>query len=527
MVAYVWDGGRVYTSHQEFAGVGKIEQVDDASEDGAPGTLNGQSFHATHIAGTYAAKGAVNAGKGMAPEATIKAYVWTNDIQELNGAGFNGALTSNQSYGSNANTVPDWTFGSYIVNCVNYDLITNGYEYLLPVTSAGNNGAASNNGDNAEPLNGNSAYDKLTFLKVVKNNLVAANGANPVYDANGNVTSFVINGTSSEGPTDDLRIKPDITGIGTSVTSCVDAGDNLYNTFSGTSMAAPTIAGTMLLIQQYYNSINSTFMKGNSLKGLVLHTAIDGDGTVGPDAKAGWGLINGKESANIITNNGTTSLLSELTLNNSDSYSTVIASNGTEPLKVSISWFDVGNNSVVDNGSGGANSGVKALINDLDLRVTQGTNTYYPWRLTDVDANANDGDNDRDPYERVDIMNPAAGNYNISVTHKGTLVNTENYTLIISGATAVNLSTNEFTTEQFNIYPNPTQDVLSVNFTNAKKNIQIEVIDIQGRRVLNKTFVNTSNKFSEALNIENISDGIYILSINNGGTISNKRIVKK
>ena len=529
MVAYVWDGGRVFTAHQEFNTANKIEQVDDADEDGDSRELNGQSFHATHITVTFAARGANPAGKGMAPQATIKAYIWTDDLNEINSAGFNGALVSNQSYGLNANTIPDWVFGAYISQCVNYDLIINGYEYFLPVTSAGNNGSASNDDDNTEPLNGNSAYDKLSFLKIIKNNLVVANGANPSFDANGNVTSFSINSTSSEGPTNDLRIKPDITGIETSVTSCVDSATDHYNTFTGTSMASPTVAGTLLLVQQYFNGIHGQFMKANSLKGVALHTAIDGDGTEGPDAKAGWGLINGRGIANIINNNGSTTLLQERSLANGASYSTTVASDGTEPLKASISWLDVGDASVAYNGATtGTNNGPKALINDLDLRVTQETNTYYPWRLTDVDANANDGDNDRDPFERVDIMNPVAGNYDITVTHKGALVNPESYTLIVSGATAVSLSTNEFSKDdEFHIYPNPTQDILNVNFTNAKNNIKISLIDIQGRQVLNKNYSNKSNQFSKQLNIENLSDGIYILSINNGRTISNKRIIKK
>ena len=471
MVTYVWDGGRVLLTHQEFAGVNKIEQVDDATEEGNAGSLNAQSFHATHVSGTLAAIGASPLAKGMVPEASIKAYGWTNDLSEINTASFNGALLTNQSYGLDGSTIPDWVFGSYIARCVWYDLITNAYEYYLPITSAGNNGEASRDWYNAAPLNGNTAYDKLSGFGLIKNNLIVANGANPVYDANGNVTSFTINPSSSEGPTDDLRIKPDITGIGTNVMSCTDATTDDYTTFSGTSMASPTVAGTLLLIQQYHYSVNNQFMKACSLKGAALHTAIDGDGTVGPDTKAGWGLINGKGITNIIANNGTTTLLEERSLINNASYSTAVSLDGTQPLKVSISWADAGDQDLVYDGASGANNGPKVLINDLDLRVTQGANTYYPWRLTDVDANANDGDNDRDPYERVDIMNPAAGNYNISVTHKGTLVNTENYTLIISGATAVNLSTNEFTTEQFNIYPNPTQDVLNVNFTNAKKNI--------------------------------------------------------
>src|SRR5690606_17295542 len=96
-----------------------------------------------------------------------------------------------------------------------------------------------------------------------------------------------------QGPTDDLRIKPDITGNGQVIFSTYDAHDSAYGNMQGTSMSAPNVSGSLLLLQQYANSINGFFMKAATLKGLVLHTADDA-GPTGPDAIWGWGLMNSK-----------------------------------------------------------------------------------------------------------------------------------------------------------------------------------------------------------------------------------------
>ncbi len=60
----------------------------------------------------------------------------------------------------------------------------------------------------------------------------------------GQMSSF-----SSWGTTSDLRLVPDITGIGGDVYSCYDNGQ--YGVMSGTSMSAPQIAGVSALVMQY------------------------------------------------------------------------------------------------------------------------------------------------------------------------------------------------------------------------------------------------------------------------------------
>ena len=73
--------------------------------------------------------------------------------------------------------------------------------------------------------------------------------------------SVTINSGSSEGPTDDLRIKPDITGNGTGVYSTYENSDTAYNSISGTSMASPLVAGIAALVLSQYPKLSAAELK--------------------------------------------------------------------------------------------------------------------------------------------------------------------------------------------------------------------------------------------------------------------------
>lgn len=423
MTAHVWDGGATRVTHQEFDGPGGNNRV--TINDGAT-TLNGNSFHAQHVTGTIVASGVQAAAKGMAPRAQALTHDWNNDLAEATTEAANGMLVSNHSYGYRASLVPDWYFGAYLAESRDWDNLLYNSPYYLMVVAAGNDG--NDNSSNGAPLNGSSAYDKLTGHSTAKNNMVVANGQDANVATDGTLNSVVINSSSSEGPTDDLRIKPDITGNGTGVYSTYDNADNAYNSISGTSMASPNVAGTLLLLQQHYNNVNGNYMRSSTLKGLALHTADDA-GTSGPDVIFGWGLMNAKRAAEAISNNGNGAVIDELTLSPGQSYTTTVNADGINPLMASISWTDPAG--TANNGT--TNLTTPVLVNDLDIRVSNGT-TYSPYRLTSITSN-NKGDNSVDPYERVDISG-ASGSYTITVTHKGSLSGgSQNFSLVVTGVT--------------------------------------------------------------------------------------------
>ena len=428
MTAYVWDGGGTRITHQEFDGAGGTNRV--SIIDGS--TLNSNSFHAQHVTGTIVASGVQANAKGMAPHAQAKTADWNNDKAEATAEVSNGMLVSNHSYGFAFRNqfgqvqLPQHYFGGYIDESRDWDeIMFNAPNYLM-VVAAGNDG--NDNTANNNPTGG-AGWDKLTGHSTSKNNLVVANAQDANIDANGNLISVSINSSSSEGPTDDMRIKPDITGNGTSVYSTYDNSDTAYNSISGTSMASPNVTGSLVLLQQHYKNLNTgSFMKAATLKGLALHTADDA-GVNGPDAVFGWGLLNAKRAAETISKNGNESKIEELTLNSGQTYTINVDSDGTSPLMASISWTDragVSNTTV--------NSTTPVLVNDLDIRVTKSGTTHLPYKLTSPTTSAQQ-DNNVDPYERVDVTG-ASGTYTITVTHKGSLTGgSQNFSLIITGLT--------------------------------------------------------------------------------------------
>jgi subtilisin-like proprotein convertase family protein len=417
-----WDGGNVRTTHNAFGG--RVTVVDDPA--------NAMTIsHATHVCGTLVAGPSPGTVKGMAWQANARTFNWTDDDAEAISEAQLGMLVSNHSYGtpitSNGATIPASFVGSYSGDAAIWDDIAYNAPYFLAVMSAGNDG---DNENNAEPLS--YGFDKLVGNKTAKNNLVVASCADVAVANDGSVNPANINISdfSSEGPTDDLRIKPDITGNGENLTSTNNTSNTSTLAISGTSMASPNVAGTLILVQQHYKNVTNSFMRAATLKGLACNTADDA-GETGPDPIFGWGLLNAKKAVETINNNGLSSWISEENLNNNQVYSMTVNSPGGIPLMASITWTDVPGESQ----NLFANDPTPALVNDLDIRITRNNTTSFPWRLIDPASPAiRLEDNAVDNVEQVKIDSPTAGQYTITVSHKRNLVTgNQKYSLVITG----------------------------------------------------------------------------------------------
>lgn len=417
MVAGIWDGGRVRETHQLIGG--RSTQVDGTSA---------ISDHSTHVAGTMVGTGDVASGsaKGMAPLATLVAYSFNNDEAEITAAAANGLLVSNHSYGIQASGQPLWYCGYYDSNARDLDEIVYNAPFFLPVCSAGNDRQSGAN-------TGDGGYDYLTDKSVAKNNIVCA-ATNEVLNYTG-PASVVMSNFSSWGPTDDGRIKPDLSAKGVNMLSSTGVSNTSYANFSGTSMATPNISGSLVLLQQHYNNINGNFMLSSTLRGLALHTADEAGTTVGPDYRFGWGLLNTERAVEVITNNGNTSEIREISLTQGQTYTLEVQSDNINDLMASITWTDPAG---VVPPAGVEDAFIPALVNDLDIRVTEvggGGTVFAPWKLdpNNFSAAATTGDNIVDNIEKVEI-DGASGRYTIEVTHKGTLTNAaQTFSLIVTG----------------------------------------------------------------------------------------------
>lgn len=515
----VWDGGWVLKTHVEFnSPTSRVDTPDNLAI--TPET----NFHATHVAGTIASAGIVPSSKGMAPKSNIKSYDWSGDLTEaMIEASQNGLLISNHSYGvpiyteGNVLNVPIWYMGCYNDTAVAWDQLAYTYPYYLMVASAGNSGA-----DFYEGGLGSGGYDKLTGNKNSKNNLVIANANPSVHPISGAITALVINVGSSQGPTDDGRIKPDIAADGTNVYSTFNTNDNAYDSISGTSMASPVVSGSLTLLQEHYNNLNANFMKSATLRGLACHTALDDANIPGPDTRFGWGLLDTQAAANAITgNNNGSALILESTLTSGQTFTYTFNASSTETLKATICWTDPAGSSR----NGQLNSPTPVLVNDLDLRVSNSSQTFLPWKydLSNLDGGAIKGDNLVDNLERIDVVSPVAGQYTITVSHKGTLTSgSQAFSLILTGGNLV-LNTNDVALQEAKIWPNPAKDVLNVYIPSLQDNAIITIYDIHGRTVYTQEIQN--QELNHSINTSNFSSGVYFLNILSGTSSLNKKII--
>ncbi|HMK07245.1 MAG TPA: S8 family serine peptidase, partial [Flavobacterium sp.] len=414
MVTALWDAGSGLVTHQLFGG--RIHTMDDC-----PSTHP----HATHVAGTIIGSDLFQGGhaRGMAFKANLNSYDWDNDDSEVATAAASGLLLSNHSYGYSAFSIQDYQWGKYDSKSRNYDDIMFNAPYYQFVCAAGNSRGSFNMNKNG--------YDLLSGMGLAKNGITVAAVAE-VLNYTG-PASVQMSPTSSWGPADDGRIKPDICAKGMNTFSAIDSSNSSYEYLSGTSMAAPSVDGTLLLLQQYFNQVSGTFMRASTLKALMIHTADETGLNPGPDYSFGWGLINAEKAANVITEKGLESYILENTLTQNDTFSIDVNAIGAEPLIATLCWTDPKGSLHSLN----VDDATPDLVNDLDIRITQDGSTFYPWKLSRANPTnaAVKGDNIVDNVERSEIANPT-GNYTITVSHKGSLQNgLQKYSLIVSGIT--------------------------------------------------------------------------------------------
>ncbi|MEP1094086.1 MAG: S8 family serine peptidase [Cyclobacteriaceae bacterium] len=431
MIIGVWEIGSPDPAHPEFQG--RLIVKDAAGE---------VSDHATHVSGTLMAGGVDSDARGMAYEAIAHAYSHSNDLSEIAVAAADGLLVSSHSYGKSAgwnssgnwlgdeeiSDVEDWKFGIYNEAAAAVDQIAFLAPYYLLVRSAGNE--RGEDGTSEFPPDG--PYDSMTGEAIAKNILTVGN-VNPLKPVPVEKEDFLLSNSSSWGPSDDGRIKPDLVAPGVNIHSASTDSDG-YDLKSGTSMSTPVVAGNSLLLQQLHNRLYASYMKAATLKGILLHTTIDAGSFDGPDYSFGYGFLNANLAARTISEKGHLTTIEENTMIEGQSFTTqfeVVDPN--TPLVVSISWTDPAGDPI----SGAVLDPVELnLVNDLDLRVTDPlSKVELPWRLDPFNPTgaATKGDNFRDNYEKIEIKNPSAGTYSISISHKSQLMNgKQDYTLVIT-----------------------------------------------------------------------------------------------
>ncbi|WP_319502624.1 S8 family serine peptidase [uncultured Draconibacterium sp.] len=450
----LWDGGAVLATHQEFQ-----------SPNGSRITMRDLdvplSDHSTHISGTMIAMGNKPEAKGMAGQALIKGWDLNNDIAEMASAAADGIKISNHSYGPlcgwyynaqnenwywygdpNISAIEDYEFGFYSDASADLDYIAQLAPYYLIVKSAGND---RNDGpettvshyvwdgnwilvnDERDPDGGDDGYDCLSPVAVAKNILTIG-----AVDDTQNMTNF-----SGFGPTDDGRIKPDLVSNGVDVYSSISSTISSYDTYTGTSMSTAAATGAGALLLQLQNLLRpGVKLRSSTLKSILIHSA--GDlGNPGPDYSFGWGLINIKAAADIMydnSNNQSKNIYEEV-LNEGEEITIPVKTAGDTPyLKATICWTDPAGQA----SSPALNQRTSKLVNDLNLTVENTTTgqSFLPWVLNveSPAASATHGTNHVDNVEQVYFTNPGDNEFNIRISHSGTLSGgSQAFSLVVTG----------------------------------------------------------------------------------------------
>ena len=493
----VWEISRPRTTHIELNG--RVTQMDNSTQS--------QGNHATHVCGTLVGSGLNPQAKGMAYEAQLLAYDANNDIPEMAAEGGQGLRVSNHSYGTTSgwrfgnesgqegwhwwgntsiNTTTDYKFGLYDSEARDFDAIVYNNPFYLPVKSAGNDrgeGPSSNvqhwvrnssglwvsSTANRNRDGNTNGFDCIPTTGTAKNILTvgAIDG-----EVSGGLTITGETDFSGWGPTDDGRIKPDIVADGVDLVSSGVSSNTDYDQMSGTSMASPTVAGSLVLLLEHYENLNPGFtIRAAALKALVIHTAAQFGAGDGPSYKTGWGLMQTRDAADLITESftpdGRTIVISRDTIKNSMTRQLLIYHDGDpDGLKATIAWTDppgpVSTSTL--------NSTTARLVNDLDIRLIalSDNTTYQPWVLNPASpaSLATKGDNSRDNVEQIWEKDLPSGYYVIQIKHKGTLFGgNQLYSLILSGRAVPPPPVASFTAT-----PTSGTAPLTVNFVNTSTN---------------------------------------------------------
>jgi len=456
----LWDVGPPRTTHVEFGTRVTYEETDVLSP----------NKHATNMAGTVMAAGVDAEARGMAPSASLKAWLAGSDreVASMATAAAEGLRIGFHPYTYSAgwlevaidadarpdvtwtwagttdySATEDYVFGYYAPRSARWDSLAYAQPELLLVKAAGNQhgfGPATqpvdhwvyNYGtdswevsDAVRNLDGDSG-GSLSYASLAKNVLTVGSAGltGTAYEGPGSVT---LSPTSGRGPADDGRVKPELVALsGVEVTPGA-AADTDYTTAGGTSSAAAVAAGTAALVQELYQRHWSRAPLASTYKALFIHTARPAGGTDGPDYDYGFGLLDGGGALRYLEAAGRGAgqvLHVEGTVPNGGTRSYTLHADGRSPLHVTLAWTDPPGTPLTSDSPSVLNNRTPVLEHDLDVRVTGPDGvTRLPWVL-DPDApsaGASRGDNVVDPVEMVVVDAPPAGTYTVTVQHKGTL----------------------------------------------------------------------------------------------------------
>ena len=299
------------------------------------------------------------------------------------------ARISNNSWGNS-------DLGLYSADSQEYDALVRdaqpgvgGNQQMVEIFAAGNDGDDVAGGAAIEGYGsvGSPATAKNVITVGASESVRSIGGTDGcgVTDAEADDSADIID-FSSRGPTDDGRRKPDLVAPGTHVVgarpqhpgytgaaACNPIFAGGYSLLSGTSQAAPEVAGAASLIRDWYVRGHVVAPSPALTKAILANTASDiagGDNGKGaaiegaPNTDEGWGRVNVGDVLDSTPREYLDQAIVLTGTGQSDLHSYQVQDQ-SRPVKVTLAWSDAP-------GAVGGN----AFVNNLDLVVEAGGRTY-------------------------------------------------------------------------------------------------------------------------------------------------------